>query len=94
MQRRKNGSLRKDAIKFGNAAEIQSDYTQMWPEDDIEDVVRELSRKNMLLCRWGDNTFKWVLLTDAAIIHMENRFGNNLDRLLQRITDIKSALLI
>lgn len=93
LEKRKSGVFREDAVIFGNAETVQEDYAQLWPVNDIEDAVRELSRANLVACMWADNTFWRGCLTTGAIVYMENRFQNNLDKLLQRITVVKSLLL-
>lgn len=93
LERRKSGMFREDAVVFGDVETVQADCAQTWPTNDIEDGIRELSRADFVACLWADNTFWNGYLTTNAIVYMENRFENNLDKLLQRITSIKSLLL-
>ena len=93
LEKRKAEKFRENAAAFGEAEEVQAEFAQTWPVNDIEDAVRELSRAKLVSCVWANNTFSEGVLTSEAIIYMENRFDNKLNRLLQRITAIRSSLL-
>lgn len=92
VEQRKAGAFREDAMMFGDAEAIQEDYAQLWPIDDIEDAIRELSRANLVDCLWADDTFVFGCLTTNGLILMENRFKNNLGKLLHQISVVKSLL--
>ena len=57
--------------------------------EDVDDTCRELSRANLLNCFWADNIAYNVILSDNAIIYMENRFKNGLTEVLEFIDKIK-----
>ncbi len=92
LEKRKNDVFRENAVRFGSAKNLQEEILEDWPINDIEDVMRELSREKMVSCRWGDNTFSWGMLTTDGIIYMETRFGNKFDQVLSRLNALKSLI--
>ena len=93
LQKRKAGTSRGDAKWLGSASHIQKTLVPQWSLGDIEDVCRELSRADLLNCQFADNTVHMALLTDTAIIYMENRFKNGVSEVLDYLEQIKSILL-
>lgn len=90
---RKNGEASETARFFGSSERIQADYIQTWPTHDIDDAARALERKGMLIAQFADNALNESYLSDDGIAYMEQRFGNKLDKLLQRIATLRTALL-
>ncbi len=90
--RRKNGAPSDEAKLFGDSTTIQEEYIQQWPTDDIDEASRELSRKGMLKCLYGDDTLLNCYLLPDGIVYMEHRFGDNFDKLVQRIASLRVAL--
>lgn len=84
--------FRKDAVRFGSPEYLQETVVPGWAVEDIEEVMRELNKSSMTVCRWGDNTFSWGLLTTDGIIYMENRFGRKMDKVLNRLSSLKELL--
>lgn len=93
LEKRKADMPRQKAVRFKNPDSIQEEFLPQWSTDDIIDIAWELSRNNLVSCRKGDAGFTLLMLTTDAIVYMENRFENNMDKLLQRIAAIKSILL-
>lgn len=92
LERRKADMFREEAVIFGSAENLQQEIVQDWPIQDIEDVVRELSRAEIVTCLWADNTFWHASLTTNGIIYMETRFGRKIDKVLSRLNALKSLL--
>jgi len=93
LQKRKEGISRGDAKWFGSADHIQKGLVPKLSLGDIEDICRELSRADFLNCRFADDTVCMAILTDTAIIYMENRFKNGFSELLDYLEKVKSILL-
>ena len=92
-QRRKNGESRFDAKIFGGSDDVQTDYVQSWSTDDIDDAARELDRNDLVSCVYGDDTVCNILLQDEGISYMENRFGDNMEKLVNRLADLRRLIL-
>ena len=92
LEQRRQDVFRQNAVRFGPPESLQETIVPGWPVEDIEDVMRELNRKSMTVCRWGDNTFSWGMITTDGIIYMEDRFGRKMDKLLERISALKELL--
>ena len=90
---RKNGESSETARFFGSSERIQGDYIQHWSTHDIDDAARTLVREGMLIAQFADNELNESYLADDGIAYMEQRFGNKLDKLLQRIATLRAILL-
>ena len=90
---RKSGAPTETARFFGSSEKIQEDCIQDWPTHDIDDAAGELDRKGMLIAQFADNELNESYLADDGIAYMEQRFGNKLDKLLQRIATLRAILL-
>lgn len=88
----KNGSPRDVAKICGSAQDIQRDVTPNLSTEDITDFAKELNRKELLDILVSDCELSKSMLTDRAIIYMENRFQNNLNSLLSTISKLRSYL--
>lgn len=89
LQKRKSGISKSQATCFGSSHDI---HEQLCPElifEDVDDTCRELSRADLLNCLWADNIAYHVILSDSAIIYMENRFKNGLVEVLEFVDKIK-----
>lgn len=93
LQRRKDGQPKTEAKFFGGASYIQQNFLPKWSEPDVAETCRELSRKEFLSCQDADNTVWIAVLTDEAIIYMENRFKDGFTEVLDYLEKIKSILL-
>lgn len=92
-ERRKNGEPSGDAKFFGGSEEIQKDYVPEWPTHDIDEAAEELENAGMLACQIGDLELCQCKILPDGIIYMENRFGDKLGQLLQRIATLRSLIL-
>ena len=71
--RRSSGISRSKAIRFNNAATIQSALFPDAALEDVEENLRELSRNGFVSNFYSDNTILNCELTDFALIKMENQ---------------------
>jgi len=86
---RKAGQIKDNARCFGDSDDIQREmFPKQYPED-IADTCRELHRKGYLLCTPGDDMANDVILTDVAIVYMENRFKNGLLEVIQFLSHFR-----
>lgn len=60
--------------------------------EDVDDTCRELGKAGFLSIQYADNICYHISLTDAGIVYMENRFGNQVSTLLDWIGKLKSIL--
>ena len=92
-QRRKNGESAFDARIFGDPESIQESYCQTWPTDDIVDAAFELSQAGLVTYLPCDDSFDTLVLERSGTSMMEHRFGDKMDKLLSRISELRSILL-
>lgn len=92
-ERRKVGEPSGEAKFFGGSEEIQAEYAPEWPTHDIDEAAEELQEAGMLDCLYGDLELCECKLLPDGIIYMEHRFGDKLDRLVQRIAMLRSIIL-
>ena len=92
-QRRKNGESAFDARIFGDPEDIQESYFPTWPTDDIVDAAFELSRAGFVVYAPGDDAFDTLVLERSGISMMEHRFGDKIDKLLSRISELRGIFL-
>lgn len=88
LSRRKKGESKVRAGDFGNPQAWEQQLFPDWDPSDIGSAVGELSRANFAKCYLGHG----FLLTDAAIIYMENRFPHGLEQVLDALSKFKSAI--
>lgn len=90
--RRKEGIPKFQAKFLGSSADIQESLvTKMTPED-TDETCWELHRAGMLHSQPGDNIAYSNTLTDEAIIHMENRFKNGINDVLEYLSKVKGVI--
>lgn len=89
---RKDGAFEEEARAFGGSEDIQSEYIQNWPTNDIDSAALALDRKGMLAVLFADDALAESCLTDDGIAYMEQRFGNKLDKLTQRLATLRTVL--
>lgn len=91
--RRKSGEPADVAKSFGDSEKIQENYIQDWPTHDIDDAACALYDKGMIDGLFEADELVESFLTNDGIVYMEQRFGHKLDKLLQRIATLHTALL-
>lgn len=74
-------SSKSECNRFGNTRDIHKKFMPDQYFADVDELVRELKRNNLIACDFGDNTFLEISLTPSAIIYMENRFKNGIKEL-------------
>lgn len=91
-ERRKGGVNKGDAKLIGSSNFIFTRLLSEWTFEDVDETCRELHRAELLECVYADNVVVLSLLTDTAIIYMENRFKNGLSEVIDNIIRLKSII--
>ena len=90
LEQRKHGVSKSEAKYFGSAIDIQKTIFPQWSLEDVEETCRELDRAQLLSSvLYVDDTCDKIELSDKAIIYMENRFGNTIDKIVDYISKLK-----
>lgn len=84
LQRKKSGSPKATAGFFDDYDVFRKDYAPKIHADDMYSAMTELEA-NDLITLYIDGSFE---LTNDAIIKMENRFSNNLSKVMDYISKI------
>lgn len=92
LEKRSNGIPKSQASYAGSSEDMQSNFFPKWCLEDVDETCRELDRAGMLYCLYADNVVYESTLSDQAIIYMENRFENKVNRVLDYILKIKSMI--
>lgn len=92
LEQRKNSVSKSDARSFGSSHDIHEKLLPSWLFEDVDETCRELSRNGLLKCSWADDIADDVLLSDAAIVYMENRFKNGLSEVIKFVSEVLPVL--
>ena len=92
LQRRKSGAPKADARCFGGSEYIQANLMKKWSVEDVDETCRELSRNELLNCLFLDNSTAEILLSDKAVVCMENRFSQGLSSVLSYLERLRALL--
>jgi hypothetical protein len=93
LQELKNNVPKGEAKYLGDSAFFQSEYLPKWDFERVDETCRELDRGGFLECLYADDVVNDAVITDKAIIYMEQRFKNGLNELLDYLQKIRSILL-
>lgn len=91
--RLKNDYSKPQSKYFHDAEVVHKEHFSELKFEDFMDSIRELSRNEYVKCAWASNIFAEMLLTDKLIYDMENRFKNNFDEVLERLTKLKKLII-
>lgn len=90
LEKRKNGISKNNCKHIGSSEDIQKTIVPEWSFEDVEETCRELDRAQLLSSvLYVDDTCDKIELSDKAIIYMENRFGNTIDKIVDYISKLK-----
>lgn len=84
-----NGIKSSQAQRLGSSIDINNNIVPEWSFDDVDNTCRELGKSDLLSIFYAEDICYDVSLNDNAIVYMENRFNNNLNKLLNYISIIK-----
>lgn len=90
--KKRNNKVPKATAKFFGSSEVLIPLVPFMIFEDIDDTCRELGKAGFLFIQYADNICYHISLTDAGIVYMENRFGNQVSTLLDWISKLKSIL--
>ena len=94
LQRVKNGESSSRAKSIGGSGQIKDNFIKSWSVDDVDEAIKELSRKDMVSAFFADNSVWNCSLSSDGISYMEHRFGDKFDQLMDRIAALRSAIFI
>lgn len=83
LERREAGMGKADAKVFGSSQSTLELLALTMPLDDLDETLRELGRAKWVQNLYADNTVIRTVLSDAVIVHMENRFKHGLRDVLE-----------
>ena len=92
LEKRKDGTPKGRAKIIGSSELIHNSILPKWSFPDVDETCRELHRKGFLQCEYSNNVVDIAVLTDDAIIYMENRFPDGLNQVLGYISKIVALL--
>ncbi|MBF7115211.1 hypothetical protein [Pediococcus pentosaceus] len=92
LDRHNGGTSKFQARKFESENEICTNIMPQWPIEDVHDTIAELNINGFVQAIPGNNIFVSVDLTTSSIAVMEQRFANNVDKILERLSKIKSLI--
>ena len=78
LEKRKEGLSKNESRMFGGSDDIQASFLPLQSVADVDETCRELDRSGCAVVHYADDVAYLVVLSDAAIILMENRFKNGL----------------
>lgn len=86
LDRCKTNSSQSDCNYFGSTRDIHKNFLPNQYFDDVNELVWELKRNDLINGDTGDNILLEISLTSSAIIYMENRFKNGVKDIADFIT--------
>lgn len=86
LDKRKINSSKKECNYFGTTYDIHKNLLSDQHFDDVDKLVCELKRKELIVGDSGDNILIEISLSDSAIAYMENRFKNGIKELADFIS--------
>ena len=90
--KKRKDNVPKATAKFFGSSENLVPLVPFMIFEDIDDTCRELGRAGLLSIRYADNICYHISLSDAGIVYMENRFGNQVSKLLDHIHKLVSII--
>lgn len=86
----KNGELEFEARCFGDSKDIKSSYLPKMPESRIDAAIAVLCGNGLYTAVYGDDAPLFGCLSDSGIIYMENRVGDFLNRMLAKLSILRT----
>lgn len=92
LEKRENGLSKAHAKHFGSSLDIQASLVTKMSPEDTDETCWELGRLGMLNIQEADDIAYFNILTDQAIIYMENRFKGKVSEVLDYLGKIKGII--
>lgn len=92
VEKRKAGSLKKDAIYFGNLDDLHRNIMSEWPREDVQSTCFELRKHGLISGTPVGGTINMINLRTEAIAVMETKFKDRVDSILEYAIKIKSLI--
>ncbi|RNB90226.1 hypothetical protein EDM59_01720 [Brevibacillus nitrificans] len=90
--KKKDGMSKAQAKMFGSSVDIQQNIIPNMSHADVDETCKELGRAGLLDNLYADDIAYVVILSDSAVVYMENRFKNGLDSVLDYLSKIKGLI--
>lgn len=84
-----NGIDKGQAKMIGSSEGINQKLVPEQVFEDTDETMRELGRAGYVKNTYADNIVYFSVLTDKTIIYMENRFSNNVKKIVDFISKLK-----
>ncbi|WP_179394946.1 hypothetical protein [Lacticaseibacillus absianus] len=91
-ERRVAGKPKRDAVEMGSAEYVRDTVMPEWSLADVEFTMGELVNAGFMDATPGDDTYIWSHITTAAISWREQKFGNDVRKVLSAIDEVKKLL--
>lgn len=85
---RSQGKSKSEANYFDDSNSIQETIIPKWDPENVADTCWELHRAGLLICQLGNDLANDVMLSDAGIIYMENRFKGKIKSILNYLINV------
>lgn len=92
VEKRKDGSLKKDAISFGDLDDLHRDIMPEWPREDVKSTCLELKKHELITGVPAGGTIVRITLYTESIAIMETKFKDRVDLILDYPIKIKSLI--
>ncbi|WP_409173827.1 hypothetical protein ACKVMU_05915 [Enterococcus mundtii] len=92
VEKRKSGSLKKDATYFGNVDDLHRNIMPEWAREDVLSTCYELRNHGLISGTPAGGTMSMINLRTEAIAIMETKFKDRIDLILDYAIKIKSLI--
>lgn len=92
VERRDFKTPKNKAVYFNTITQIHQEIMPEWLYEDVEFTCFELKKYNYISGLAADNTLIGIRLTTEAIAQLENQFSDKVDKILDYMAKIKSAV--
>ncbi|MGO2565850.1 MAG: hypothetical protein ACTH8E_08675 [Brochothrix thermosphacta] len=92
IKKRKAGSLKKDAISFGNSDEVHQHVMSEWQKEDVKSTCLELRKQGLITGTPASDAVFHIRISTEAIAIMESKFKDNVDLILDYAVKVKSLI--
>lgn len=84
-----NGISKNRAKIIGSSQSINKNLVPEEIFEDTDETMKELGRAGYVKNTYADDVVYFSVLTDKTIIYMENRFSNNVKKIVDFISKLK-----
>lgn len=89
LDRINNGISKSEAKRLGSGEELYQNFFENWLYDDFIDTMSSLAKSGYISNKWVASKIYRSILLGKSIITMENRFSNDLNKVVDFISKIR-----